>query len=184
MVFLFLADGFEETEAIVPLDILRRAGLDLKTIAVGTEGPSVTASHGVSVLADTTERDLPSCAPEMVVLPGGMPGTTNLDASPVVHRVLEDAAARGARIGAICAAPMILGKMGLLRGRQAVCYPGFERYLAGAKPCGKDVGCVTDGNIVTARGAGVALSFAATLISCVLGEKKRGEVLASICADN
>ncbi len=168
MVYLFLAEGFEEIEALCPLDLLRRAGAVVKTVGVGAK--TVTGAHDITVTADITEdevvldRDL-----EMVILPGGMPGTTNLDASAAVHETLRFATERGITVAAICAAPMILGKCGYLNGRTAVCYPGFEKYLTGANISAKSV--VTDENFITAKGMGVAHAFGLTLVSALYGEE-------------
>ena len=167
MVYLFLADGFEEVEALTPLDLLRRAGAEVKT--VGVTGKLVTGSHNITVTADiraeemVLDRDL-----EMIILPGGMPGTTNLDASGAVHEALRYAAERGITIGAICAAPMIIGKLGYLSGRSAVCYPGFEKYLIGANISAKSV--VVDENYITAKGMGVAAQFGLALVHALYGE--------------
>ena len=146
MVFLFLADGFEEIEALTPVDLLRRAGVEVVT--VGVTGKTVTGSHGITVSADVgAEEALAMLAagtiPEMIVLPGGMPGAATLDASPLVDTFIDAAEKANAYIAAICAAPMILGKRGLLRGRHATCFPGFEEYLEGAAYM--DVHTVTDG---------------------------------------
>ena len=176
MVYLFLADGFEEVEALCPLDLLRRAGADIKT--VGVTGKYVTGSHNISVAADilpeemVLDRDL-----EMIILPGGMPGTTNLDASGAVHEAIRYAAERGITIGAICAAPLIIGKLGYLSGRSAVCYPGFEKYLLGANISAKPV--VTDENFITAKGMGVAPQFGLALVGALYGEESAEELIKS-----
>ena len=167
MVYIFLADGFEELEALSPVDVLRRAGIPVTTVGVGAR--TVTGSHGIPVTCDTTAGEAaPFGEMEMIILPGGMPGTTNLENSPIVQGALDQAAETGAWICAICAAPSVLGHKGLLRGKQAVCFPGFEEPLEGAALSGENV-CV-DGRIVTAKGAGVALEFALTLVSCLKGD--------------
>ena len=174
MVYMLLADGFEEAEALVPLDILRRGGARIKT--VGITGKTVTGSHGITVEADL----LPSEAnetPTLLILPGGMPGTTNLDASPETERLLEKTLASGGRVGAICAAPSILGKRGLLRGCEAVCYPGFEKYLEGAVIATKSV--VTSGSYTTAIGMGAAYAFGLELLSLLCGSERADEVARS-----
>ena len=180
MLYMFLADGFEEVEALCPLDLLRRAGLDTKTVGVG--GKSITGAHGITVVADMTENELDDTAPTAVILPGGMPGTTNLDASPVVHRALDDAKKSNALISAICAAPMILGKRGDLRGKKAVCYPGFEKYLDGAEVPGMDVTVVTDGKLITARGMGVAPEFGLALVAALCSPEKADELRRAVIA--
>ncbi len=160
MVVVLLADGFEEIEALCPVDVLRRAGCEVQTAAVG-EDRVVCGSHAIPVTADTLTAHIDPELPEAIVLPGGMPGTKNLEASADVQRLIDAAVSRGAVIGAICAAPSILGRKGLLKGKSATCYPGFEGALQGARVTGKAV--VRDGNIITARGAGVAVEFALEL---------------------
>ena len=123
MIFLFLANGFEEVEALAPLDILRRAGKEVTTVGIG--GSLITGAHGITVRADTTDAELKLHDIEAVILPGGMPGTSNLDASPVVDAALAAADKAGAYLCAICAAPMVLGRRGYLEGHRAICYPGF-----------------------------------------------------------
>ena len=179
MVYMFLADGFEEVEALCPLDLLRRAGAEVKT--VGITGKIVTGSHNISVTADIAAEDVVLDRNlEMIILPGGMPGTSNLDASGTVHEAIRYAAERGITIGAICAAPMILGKLGYLSGRSAICYPGFEKYLVGANISAKSV--VTDENFITAKGMGVALPFGLTLVSSLFGEETAEELRRSVMA--
>lgn len=179
MVYMFLADGFEEVEALCPLDLLRRAGAEVKT--VGITGKIVTGSHNISVTADIAAEDVVLDRNlEMIILPGGMPGTTNLDASGTVHEAIRYAAERGITIGAICAAPMILGKLGYLSGRSAICYPSFEKYLVGANISAKSV--VTDENFITAKGMGVALPFGLTLVSSLFGEETAEELRRSVMA--
>lgn len=156
---VFLAMGFEEIEALTTVDILRRAELQVETVGVG--GPVVRGAHGVSVLADVTDEQWSVDGLSAVVLPGGMPGTLNLERSPVVQGALDVAQQRGLWIGAICAAPSILGHRGLLEGRTAVCFPGFEGELKGARLDDRPV--VRDGRIITGRGAGVAVDFALCL---------------------
>ena len=180
MVYMFLADGFEEIEALCPLDLLRRAGVDIKTVSVG-DGDFVTGSHGISVKADMKESDFGDERPEMVILPGGLPGTTNLEASGVVAKALADALAADAYVCAICAAPSVLGKRGYLRGKEAICYPGFEEYLEGAKISDKKV--VRDGKIITGAGMGVALEFGLMLVSALCGEEKAKELKKAVLAD-
>ena len=204
MIYMFLAPGFEEVEALAPLDLLRRAGLEVTTVAIREastnrlienllrigvsaanlwdESPQVTGSHGITVTADMTESTFTgrlshNFAPEAVILPGGMPGTTNLDASPVVERALELAAAKGAYLCAICAAPLVLGKRGYLIGKRATCFPGFEEYLEGATVGGK---VIRDGKIITAAGMGVAQEFGFEIISVLRSPEKAGEIRSAI----
>ena len=156
MIYTFLADGFEEIESLAPVDIMRRAGLSVTTVGIGKK--EIVGAHGICVIADIADSDLDFNMineAELIFLPGGMPGTKNLDASPTVHKALDIATEQNAYIAAICAAPMILGKRGMLNGKSAVCYPSFEEYLIGASiPSDKRI--VTDGKIITAMGMGVA----------------------------
>jgi 4-methyl-5(b-hydroxyethyl)-thiazole monophosphate biosynthesis len=174
MIYLLLAEGFEEAEALVPLDILRRGGLDVKT--VGITGRCVSGAHGITVTADVLPGDCTD-APELLILPGGMPGTANLDASPETDRLLSLVLSAGGRVGAICAAPSILGKRGLLRGREAVCYPGFEGALDGAIVATKSV--VTSGSYTTAIGMGAAYAFGLELLSLLRGKEAAERVAVS-----
>ena len=166
MVYLFLADGFEEIEALAPVDILRRGGVGVKTVGIGAK--TVSGSHGIPVVCDLTEQEIELSDIEAVVLPGGMPGTLNLEKNGTVKAALEYANKHGKIIAAICAAPSILGKMGLLNGKNATCFPGFEQYLLGAKL--SDLPAVRDGNVITACGAGAALDFGFCLLSALKGE--------------
>lgn len=191
MIYLFLAPGFEEVEALAPLDLLRRGGLTVTTVAIrpplapqDSHSTAVTGAHGITVLADIPEEDFPAhlaAQPglEAVILPGGMPGTTHLDASPTVELALEQAVAQEAYLCAICAAPLILGKRGLLRGKQATCFPGFEDLLKGATVGGK---VIRDGRIVTAAGMGVAQEFGLELLSLLASPQKAGEIRQAIQA--
>ena len=167
MIYMFLADGFEEVEALCPLDLMRRAGLSVMTIGVGEK--VVRGSHGIEVIADVTcteaEKLLDKKPADAVILPGGMPGTTNLKADPTVNKFIKYASDNHKLIGAICAAPSILGELGLLNGREAICFPGFEDKLRGAHISSDKV--VRDGNIITAKGMGVALDFGLALVSAL-----------------
>lgn len=178
MVYILLADGFEEIEALCPLDLLRRAGIDAKTVSV-TEKRVVTGSHGIPVTADLTAENSLSDI-EMLVLPGGMPGTTNLDKSQFCDGLLRAAAKNGAYIAAICAAPMVLGHRGYLQGKTAVCFPGFESELTGATVGNTRV--AKDGKIVTAIGMGAALEFGLELVACLCGGEKAAELRQTVLA--
>ena len=167
MIYMFLAEGFEEVEALAPLDLIRRAGLEIKTVGVGAK--VITGSHGIPVTADMTDAEFSDNAPDMVILPGGMPGTKNLDASETVHKAIADAVKNDAYLCAICAAPMILGKLGFLCGKNAVSYPGFESYLEGATISDKKV--VRDGKIITAKGMGAGIEFGLAIVSALKDEK-------------
>lgn len=175
MIYMFLAEGFEEVEALAPLDLIRRAGLEIKTVGVGSK--VVVGSHGIPVAADITADEFSDNAPDMVILPGGMPGTKNLDANKTVHKAIADAVKNDAYVCAICAAPMILGKLGLVRGKTAVCYPGFEEYLDGATLPDKKV--VRDGKIITAKGMGAALEFGLEIVAALKGDSEAEKLAVS-----
>ena len=179
MVYIFLAQGFEEVEALAPLDLLRRAGVEIKTVGVGSR--TVVGSHSIPVVADMTDEEFSDDTPEMIILPGGMPGTLNLDASEVVHRAIDSAVGCKAHIAAICAAPMILGKLGLLSGKEAICYPGFEEHLLGAKISEKTV--ANDGFFTTAKGMGAAIEFGLTLVALLKGEETAEKLRASTISE-
>ncbi len=176
MIPVFLANGFEEIEALATVDILRRAGVDVVTVGVGSAMP--IGAHGIAVCADIPEDELNFEDVDGVVLPGGMPGTTNLESSAVVQGAVAYAFERGLLTAAICAAPSILGHGGYLRGKKATCYPGFESELTNAIVC--SAGVVTDGHIITASGAGVAVDFALELVrylvSAEVAEAIRGGI--------
>ena len=148
MIYVFLADGFEEIEALTPVDVLRRAGFDVKT--VGVTGKTVTGSHNIPVVADITIEEVTDKDLQGVILPGGMPGTLNLENNDTVQQFADLAVKKGLLLGAICAAPSILGHKGILNGKNATCFPGFEESLIGAYV--QDAFVVTDGNIITGKG--------------------------------
>lgn len=177
MIYVFLADGFEETEAIAPIDLLRRA--EKEVVTVGIKNDDVRSSHGIPVLCDATDLQVELDERlEMIVLPGGMPGTLNLEANPVVQSAIDYCAEKNLPIGAICAAPSILGKRGVLKGKSATCFPGFEKYLDGASVSEEKV--VTDGNITTAAGAGVAVEFGLRLVEVLCGKERSEAIRRSI----
>ena len=167
MVYVFLATGFEDIEALAPVDIMRRASIQVQTVSVTGE-LTVVSAHGVGIVADVLLSDVDFQQAEMLVLPGGMPGATNLDAC----RPLTDAIVRhyetGGAIAAICAAPLVFGHLGLLQGRRATCYPGFEPELKGAVCTSAIV--ESDGNIITGKGPGAAFEFGYTIVDFFLGE--------------
>lgn len=175
-VALLLADGFEEVEALTPLDVLRRAGVEVDTI--GITGKSVTGGHGITVIADKEVSSVLAEDYAAVILPGGLIGTQNLDNSPFTDKILEYLISSRGRIAAICAAPTILGKRGLLKGLRAVCYPGMQDELIGAIL--ENRGVVTDKNITTARGMGVALDFAKELVRLFVDDESCEKISKSI----
>ena len=160
MVIVLLAEGFEELEALSPVDILRRADVDVKT--VGISGKDVLGAHGISVRADLLPEEVDKDEIDAVVFPGGMPGSLNLDASPYADKFIDAALKNNGHIAAICAAPLVLGRRGLLKGRRATCFPGFESELIGAVATGEAV--VTDGNVTTARDFRAAVEFGDELV--------------------
>ena len=176
-VCIFLAEGFEEMEAMFPLDIMRRGGLNVKTVSV-TGNKTVISSHLVPIVADLLFEELKEEDVEMIVLPGGLPGATNLDAHAGLDKLIMSFAAAGKPLAAICAAPMVYGKRGLLKGKKATCYPGFEQYLEGADCTGAMV--EKDGNIITGKGPGVAAEFALALVEYLEG-KEKADKLSLIC---
>ncbi len=179
MVYLFLADGFEEIEALTPVDVLRRAGAEVSTVSV-TSDRTVHGAHGIDVAADVTVDDVIPEKAEMYVLPGGMPGTNNLFACDKLKELVAEGAEKGKYVAAICAAPSVIGRMGLLKGRKATCYPGFEKYLEGAEYTGAPV--ETDGRFITSRGMGVALDFALALCAALKGGEVADGIKASVQA--
>lgn len=176
MIAIMMADGFEEIEALTPVDILRRAGLDARTVAVGSK--VAVGSHGIAVVCDMTADEVNTDELTAVIFPGGMPGSLNLDASGYSDKFIDAAKKNGGRIAAICAAPLVLGRRGLLDGKRAICYPGFEGELKGAII--ENAPVVTDGNITTAIGMGAALPFSLELVRLILGEDKAKNIAEAI----
>lgn len=177
MIYLFLADGFEEIEALAPVDFLRRVGVEIVT--VGVTGKLCCGAHGINVEADILADDIVlDDNLKGIVLPGGMPGAKNLDESAIVQKTIDFCSNNDKIISAICAAPFILGKKGLLKNKNATCFPGFEEYLTGANVISD--GVVTDGNTITAKGAGVAWEFGAAIGEQIVGKEKCHEILRGI----
>ena len=172
-IFVFLAEGFEEIEALTPVDVLRRAGLSVQTVSVMDE-QVVAGAHGVPVLADKMFAEINPEDAEMILLPGGLPGATNLDAHEGLSRMILDFAAAEKPLAAICAAPLVLGNRGLLQGKKATCYPGFETYLQGAEYTAALV--EKDGNIITGKGPGAAMEFAFAIVEKYCGIDKVNEL--------
>ncbi len=160
-VCIFFAPGLEEIEGLTVVDLMRRADIPVSIVSIG-DTLEVTGAHGIHITADCCFADMDFSDTEMLVLPGGAPGTCNLNACKPLKTLLKDFYEKGKYIGAICAAPMILGHLGFLNGRKATCYPGFEKDLIGADHVTDDA--VVDGHIITSRGLGTAIEFAAALI--------------------
>ncbi len=172
-VCIFLAEGFEETEALLPLDILRRGGVSVMTVSV-TGDRTVKGAHSVPVVADMLFEDLKEEDVEMVVLPGGLPGATNLDAHEGLDRLVMSFAGACKPLAAICAAPMVYGRRGLLKGKKATCYPGFDKYLEGAEYTGNMVERCD--NFILGKGPAAAADFGFALLEKLAGEPKVQEV--------
>lgn len=167
-VYEFLANGFEDIEALAPLDILRRGGVDVVTVSIsGSE--FVETAHGVTIKADALFDDVDLSDADMLLLPGGMPGAKNLDEHEGVCQALLNQDARQGLIAAICAAPMVLGHLGILNGKKGTCYPGFESHLTGADYTADHV--TIDGHITTGRGPGAAMEFGYQLLSRFVPEE-------------
>lgn len=177
MIYFFLADGFEETEALAPLDILRRADISAKTVGIG--GKTVTGSHGIPVVCDISDSEI-SLDKNLdgIFLPGGMPGTLNLEKSKTVNKAIDYCAENGLLIAAICAAPSILGHKGLLKNKNAICFPGFESELEGAVLSDKFV--CEDGNILTAKGMGSAVEFGLKIAEYLLDSEKANKIRSTL----
>ncbi|SHJ57030.1 DJ-1 family glyoxalase III [Parasporobacterium paucivorans] len=176
-VLVFLAEGFEEVEALAVADVLMRAGARVRLVSV-SESLQVKGAHGIEIKAGQCLRDVVQEEADILFLPGGMPGTTNLGNSKELKEMLFKQNQAGRRIAAICAAPSILGEMGLLQGKKATCYPGFEDALAGAVVVNEKV--VTDGNITSSRGMGTAIDLGLALTKILFGSAKEQEVAGAI----
>lgn len=172
MNYVLLAEGFEEIEAITVIDVLRRAGVELKTVGIGSK--TITGTHGIPVTCDMCSCEAKAEGLEMVILPGGMPGTTNLGNSEKVAEYVNYCKDNNKWICAICAAPMVLGKLGILQGKKAVCYPGCEGGLTGAEIVKEAV--VVDGKVVTSMGPGTATQFALKLAEILKGKEAADQV--------
>ncbi len=177
MIIVFLADGFEEAEALVPVDMLKRCGLEVKTVSI-METKLVTGTHGIQVFADEHYKDFKLQSPDAVILPGGLPGADHLENSACVKEAVLSANEEGKLICAICAAPKVLGSYGLLEGKKAVCYPGFEEKLKGAVT--SNDGVMVSGNIITSRAAGKCFDFAFEIAKALGKEKEAEKVKNSI----
>ena len=177
MVYVHLAEGFEETEAITVVDLLRRAEIETEIVSVTGYLP-VKGSHGIKVVADILFEDAVYSSCELIVLPGGMPGATNLDAHEGLREKLYSFNNQGKKLAAICAAPLVLGHAGVLKGKKATCYPGFEAELEGAELCLEAV--VSDGGIITSRGPGTAMAFALAIIEDLRGKEAADEIAGGL----
>ncbi len=177
-IFLFLITGFEEIEAIATVDILRRAGLDVKTVSLTGE-KTVAGAHGIPVTADLIFEEVSFATAELLIVPGGTIAYYTHEELKKEIRAFYDG---GGKVAAICAAPAVLGSIGILRGKKATCYPNYEEYLEGAI-LHTDQPVVVDGNVVTGRGPGLTIDFALTLVDVLLGKAKRDEIAGQLLVD-
>lgn len=172
---VFFAEGYEEIEALTVVDMCRRAGIETEMVSV-TDALTVTGAHNIPVVMDKTISDLDFTTLDMIVLPGGMPGTINLENTPVLMNQVKIFAETGKYVAAICAAPSVLGHLGILEGKTACCFPGFEEELTGAAVTFNS--CEADGNVITARGMGCAIDFSVEIIN-TLSDGAKGDEIAS-----
>ncbi len=178
MIAILFAEGFEEVEGLAPVDVLRRAGAE--TVLVGVGGREIAGSHGIKAAMDAEISELDPESVDALVLPGGLPGTTNLENSPAVQALLDSCVRRGKIVGAICAAPSILAHRGLLKGREATAFPKFQKDLTeGGAKLSESYVC-QDGNFITARGMGVAVQFGLKLAEVLVSREQAEEIKASI----
>ncbi|MCD7761652.1 MAG: DJ-1/PfpI family protein [Lachnospiraceae bacterium] len=175
--YVFLTDGFEEIEGLTVVDLLRRAGIETQTVSVMKE-KTIVGSHGIELKADMTFDETDAATAQLFVLPGGMPGTKHLAAHEGLAALLKEQAAAGKRIAAICAAPSVLGSLGLLDGKTAVCYPGFEGQLIGATVTANSV--EISGNVTTSRGMGTAIPFGLALVAQLRDQETADQLAKSI----
>ena len=180
MIYVFLAQGFEEVEALTPIDLLRRCGKEV--ITVGVNDNIIVGSHNIPIVTDTITQEIKlDDTLEMIILPGGMPGTINLENNPAVQEAIDFCVKNDKFIGAICAAPSILGHKGILKNKKAVCFEGFENQLEGADVSRDSV--MADGNIITARGAGVAVQFGLKLVEVLISKERSDTLKAAILCE-
>ena len=171
MLYIFFAPGFEETEAVGTLDMLLRAELDVKSVGIG--GRTVRGAHGITVVCDLAEDEISLAGVRGIILPGGMPGTLNLEKSKTVQAAIDYAARRDILICAICAAPSVLGHLGLLKGKRFTCFPGFECRIEGEYTANR---VERDGAFITAKGPGCTIPFALEIIRATAGEQTAHKV--------
>lgn len=174
-IFVFLTTGFEEIEALGTIDVLRRAELNVKSVSL-TDSKQVMGSHQIPVVADLMFDQADFSTAEILVLPGG---TVKFNEHEEMKKELLRFANKGNRVAAICASPMVLGGLGLLKGKNATAYPGFEKYLEGAN-LQTEKAVVVDGNITTGRGPGLTIDFALSLVEQLAGKEKRDIVAAGL----
>lgn len=175
--FVFLATGFEETEAVGTIDVLRRGGIETTVVSI-TQELSVEGAHGLEVVADALFDEVEYSGADILVLPGGMPGSSNLNAYAPLKEQLKKQYNAGKFVAAICAAPLVLGGLGFLKGRKATCYPSFEPTLEGATVTGEAV--EVDGNVITGRGPGLVFDFGLAIVEALQGKAVADEVAGGL----
>ena len=176
--YMLMANGFEEIEGLMCVDLMRRAGIDIKMVSI-TDEKNITGARGIEVVTDMLISEIDSEA-DMLILPGGMPGTNYLKASEAVKTAVLDYEAKGKYLAAICAAPTVFGEMGLLKGKKATCYPGLEAGLVGAEAITDGTKVIVDGKFITSRGLGTAIDFALKLIEILIDKNKSEEIASSV----
>ena len=174
---IFIADGFEEIEALTPVDVLRRANVEVSIVSMNGK-KEVTGAHGITVIADQIFENNDNTIADMLILPGGMPNTKTLDDSKELKELLISYNNKKHYIAAICAAPSILGKLGIMAGKTGCCYPGYEQYMKDCNVATYNV--VVDGNIITSRGAGTAMEFALKLVEILVDKKMADQLKATM----
>lgn len=176
-VYIFLANGFEEIEGLTVVDLLRRANIDITMVSV-TGREFVTSSHQISIKADAMFEEIDFTDADMLVLPGGMPGTKNLLEHEGLDQLLINFHGKGKKLSAICAAPSVLGAKGLLYGKNVTCYPGYEDSLIGAVV--QNTAVITDDNIITSKGMGTSIDFALSIIKSLINEEEAAKIARAI----
>ncbi len=178
MVYIILGKGFEEAEAIIPCDLLRRAGVEVQLAAIGKT--PVCGGHKIWINADCSVEDMDLAKAEMIVLPGGLGGVESILGCPSALTAVKSLHEQGKYVAAICAAPTILAKLGLLSGKKATCYPGMENEMADAVMC--DTDAVRDGNVITGRAAGTAFAFGLELVKALCGAECADKIATGVVA--
>lgn len=177
-VYEFLSNGFEDIEALAPVDILRRGGLDIKTVSI-TGSKTVETTHGIKMETDLLLEDITDFSDvDAMLLPGGLPGATNLNKHKELRQILLEQYQQGRIVAAICAAPLVLGSIGILEGKRATCYPGFEKRMTGSTYTQEQV--TVDGNIITGKGPGASMAFGYAILGKFATEEAVAELKAQM----
>lgn len=180
MVYVMLADGFEEIEALTPVDVLRRVSIEVSTVSI-SDSKTVTGAHNIPVIADLVIEQADLSGADMIILPGGMPGATNLYKNTALEKAIGKRVEQNKWTAAICASPMILGRRGYLKGKEAVCFPGFEKDLQGAVI--KNSRVVVSKPFITSKGPGTSLEFAFAIVSVLKDENTAHSLRSSMQAN-